>query len=961
MKKLLLLTTLWMLSHSIYAQYCGVSGASICTPSGTLNSPGFSPTSEALPALVNGELSSTVLQFKNFDTITFGGQVLTVQTLRIDSIGNLPAGLCWSTNKNNNTWNNQEDGCLVFNGTTCSTPGQYKLRMIITVNVGVPIQTDADAANLKYFLRVKNTGAQDLPVDTTQTNNNYIIPYGPAADCNPVFSVNLGADKTVCNGSNITLNPVTHSGVPPYTYNWSSTGDALSCTTCEHPQVSLTQTSLFSVTVIDATNASVSDNVNYTNNGNTNQVQFTINSTGIDCANPTDNTTVAITGGTSPYYTFWGDGADSTWGATPSHIYNQQGTYVISVTDANNCVTSNTNTVNFNGILITATQTTQPNCNNQNTGAITINATGGTGPYTYAWNNNAITNSISNLSAGIYTVTVTDATGCSFAKTINLAPLSGWGYYIYTAASASNCNNNGSITTYVYGGTAPYTYAWNNGSTVQNLSGISGGVYNLSVTDANGCIAIGAATVPTTCYSLVSGNVFSDLNGNCTLDTGETQLTQSVFITAQGNNGQTYYSYASANGNYTIMIPEAGTFTLGASSSGGVCGILTLCNSSNQIVTLANIGDTSLNNNFGFSGAAGFDLNIHPGWTTGNPGFTKDYWVYYGNNSSTNYNGTATVSFNYDENLIYQSSTPVAQHNLATHTLTWLVDSIPANSYFWVEQLRCTFMVPQTLSLGHLLHSNFRMDPTVGDCDSSNNKLYVSETVVGSHDPNEKKVEPANDIFEEDSVLTYTIGFQNTGTDSTHFIIIKDTLSAYLDPTTVRNIASSHPYSDFSVSGTGILTWTFNPLRLVDSFTNEPGSHGFVKFTIKKKANLPLNTQISNTAHIYFDYNPAVVTNTVTNRLTEPNGIWHIRATDNVKVKAIPNPFSDGTNIIVEGVNSRFDFELYDVTGKLQNRIPAIETNQFYVTRDNLSAGIYLFKITTTDKKKTGYGKLVIE
>ncbi len=961
MKKLFLLAATWLLYHTTFAQYCGMSGASICTPSGTLNSPGFNPPSEALPTMINGELSSTVLQFKNFDTIAFGGQLLTVQSLRLDSIGNLPAGLCWATNKNNNTWANQEDGCIVLNGTTCSTPGQYKLKMIITVNVGVPIQTDADAANMKYYLRVKNAGAIDIPVDTSQTANNPIIAYGPAADCNPVFSVDLGADKTVCNGSNITLNPVTHSGVPPYTYNWSSIGDALSCTTCEHPQVSLTQTSLFSVTVIDATNASVSDNINYTNNGNTNQVQFTATSTGIDCAHPTDNTTVTITGGNAPYYTFWGDGADSTWGTNPSHIYSQYGTYVISVTDANNCVTSNTNTVDFNGILITATQTTHPNCINQNTGNIAVSATGGTAPYTFAWSNNATTNSISNLQAGIYTVTVTDAAACSFAKTFNLAPLNGWGYYAYTSASGSNCNNNGSVSVSVYGGLTPYNYAWNTGNTGQTITGLTGGIYAITVTDAAGCSTSANALVPTNCYSIISGNVFNDQNNNCIPDVGENALSQATFITAQSNSGQTYYGYASANGDYNIMVSEAGTFTLGASSGGGTCGVLMLCNNANHIITIATLGDTSMNNNFGFNGAPGFDLTIHPGWSTGNPGFEKQYWIFCGNNTITQPGTHPKVTFNYDENLIYQSSNPPAQHNLATHTLTWLLDSVPGNSSFWGQQLYCMFMVPQTLSLGQLLNSNFRMDPTVGDCDSSNNKLFVSETVVGSHDPNEKKVEPANDIIEEDSVLTYTIGFQNTGTDSTHFIIIKDTLSPYLDPATVRNIASSHPYSDFSVSGTGILTWTFNPLRLVDSFTNEPGSHGFVKFTIKKKANLPLFTQISNTAHIYFDYNPAVVTNTVTNRLTEPTGILHVRATDNINVKVIPNPFSQSTNIVVEGINGRFDFELYDITGKLQNRISSIETNQFHVTRDNLSAGVYLFKISTTDKKKTGYGKLVVE
>ncbi|HLP19921.1 MAG TPA: T9SS type A sorting domain-containing protein, partial [Chitinophagales bacterium] len=772
--------------------------------------------------------------------------------------------------------------------------------------------------------------------------------------------VNLGADQTVCNGSSVTLNPITHSGIAPYTYNWSSSGPALSCTTCKYPQVTIGQTSTYTVTVLDATNASVTGQVTYTVTGNTNQVQFTTTSTGIDCANASDNTVVTATGGTGPYTFNWGDGSVSTTGNSPqAHTYTQPGTFVIGVSDNNGCVTSQTSTVAFNGILITATQTTQPTCVNQNTGLIAISASGGTAPYTYNWSNGGTTSTINNLAAAHYAVTVTDATGCSFSKSFTLAPVNGWGYYVYTTASISSCNNNGSINTTIYGGNAPFSFVWSNGSTSEDINGLMGGLYYVTVTDGSGCVANGSASVPTSCYSLITGTVFNDANNNCTLDQGENQL-QSIFVTAVGG-GQTYYGYADSAGYYTIQVPASGTFTLGASSGYSNCGILTLCNNANHTVTLASIGDSSSNNNFGFSGATGFDLNIHPGWYPGNPGFEKEYWILCGNKAATNFNGTATVTFNYDENLIYQSSNPAAIHNLATHTLTWDVSNIPANSYFSASSLHCTFMVPQTLPLGHLLHSSFRMEPTVGDCDSSNNKLFVSEVVTGSMDPNEKKVEPAGDILEEDSVLTYEIGFQNTGTDSTHFIVIKDTLSPYLDAATVRNIASSHPYSDFTVSGTGILTWTFNPLRLVDSFTNEPGSHGFVRFTIKKKKNLPLNTLISNTAHIYFDYNTAVVTNTVTNTLTEPNGIWHIRSTEGITVKAFPNPFSEGTSIVVDGVTGRYDFELYDVTGKLNKRITSIETNQFFINRDNLSSGIYFFKVLSADKKKSGYGKLVVE
>jgi len=190
MKKVIFtLLSFCVLYATTNAQYCGNnggtgSGTSQCTPSGTLTHPGLAPVSDSLPPVVNGVVSSTVIQFKNFDTITFGGQHLTVTNLRLDSLGNLPTGLCWATNKTNNTWANQEDGCIKINGTTCSDPGQYKLKIIVTAYIPIAIQTDADAAGLKYFVRVVNSGDATIPVDTTQTVAfNKISGYSASANC----------------------------------------------------------------------------------------------------------------------------------------------------------------------------------------------------------------------------------------------------------------------------------------------------------------------------------------------------------------------------------------------------------------------------------------------------------------------------------------------------------------------------------------------------------------------------------------------------------------------------------------------------------------------------------------------------------------------------------------------------------------------------------------------------------
>lgn len=192
------------------AQYCGNSGTSVCTPSGTLTEPGLSPSSDSLPPVVNGVAQNTTIQFKNFNKFTFGGQEVTVQSLKIDTLRNLPAGLCWATNKANNTWANQEDGCIKVSGTPCDNPGQYKLKIIVTANIGVPIQTDADAAGLKYFVRVINNGDATIPVDTNQTDA-FAKPTGYSASA---VGCSVGLEDVYgISAFNIAPNPMNSSAV----------------------------------------------------------------------------------------------------------------------------------------------------------------------------------------------------------------------------------------------------------------------------------------------------------------------------------------------------------------------------------------------------------------------------------------------------------------------------------------------------------------------------------------------------------------------------------------------------------------------------------------------------------------------------------------------------------------------------------------------------------------------------
>ncbi len=197
------------------AQYCGQfgnpSGPNQCAPTGLTQS-GFSPKYDSLPPVTNCVSYGQVIEFKNYDTIYFGGQNLVIQWLRFDSIGNLPDGICWATDKTNNTFNSGQTGCIKLMGNPCAAPGQYRLEFWITSKIGGmfvhsnPIDNGPD-----YFVRVKNPQDADTPVDTTQLNSQPFIPYGAAplcADCiygisegyaNPQFTISPNPTTTQLN------------------------------------------------------------------------------------------------------------------------------------------------------------------------------------------------------------------------------------------------------------------------------------------------------------------------------------------------------------------------------------------------------------------------------------------------------------------------------------------------------------------------------------------------------------------------------------------------------------------------------------------------------------------------------------------------------------------------------------------------------------------------------------------
>ncbi len=734
-------------------------------------------------------------------------------------------------------------------------------------------------------------------------------------------------------------------GVAPYSYYWGS-----GITSQNRTSLSV---GIYNVTITDANGCVKIVSAQVSTACANNTLVVSITSQDLSCTHPVDTMTVNVSGGNPPYSTLWSNGA-----VTSSIILTQAGVYSVYVTDDSGCTKSIVDTLLDLGIHIAVTGTSPVTCNGVNNGLLKVAVTGGTAPYTYLWSNGITADSLTSVPSGLYTLTVTDATLCTATFEYYLNQTStDWSYYVYVSSTNANCSANGTALANVVGGTSPFSFLWSNSATTPAITGLASGIYSLTVTGSDGCTRAGSVFINTSCYNVIEGNVFNDANGNCLKDSGETAQT-STYVTATGP-GSTYYGYSDNTGFYSINIPETGTFTVNVTQNSwnNNCSNVSICGA--QTATFPGLGDTA-QLNFGIGASNGFDLALHPGWHSANPGFTKDYWVLYFQESQPIYTGPATITFKYDPVLVYQSCNNSGVHDALAHTITWTVSSVPYPIWNWSTVPRAYFTVPANITVGYQLSQEFWITPVVGDCDSSDNHLLVYQPITGSRDPNEKTVEPAGDIHEEDSVLTYTIHFQNTGNDTTWFVLVKDTLSQFVDPASVVNLSSSHDYTSFTVSDQGILTWLFNPIFLVDSATNEAASKGFVMFKVKKKKNLPLTTEIRNTAHIYFDYNEAVVTNTVTNTLTSPNYVFNLSNQAGIEVTASPNPFAQSTQISVQGISGTFSFELFDVNGKLLKKMNNISENRFALDRQNMSAGVYFYSVTSTTKQKA-FGRVVVQ
>ncbi|WP_299149594.1 Ig-like domain-containing protein, partial [uncultured Dokdonia sp.] len=268
--------------------------------------------------------------------------------------------------------------------------------------------------------------------------------------------------------------------------------------------------------------------------------------------------TASANGGVAPYTYSWSNGA------TTAQIENlSPGDYTVEVTDDNGCTVESTVTINpgsCNNLAIT-TGVEDVTCNGFSDGSITSTTTGGNGPFTYSWSNGATTENINDVTAGSYTVTVTDTfTNCTAQSTVTVNEP--------TVLSAGIAVNNvlcfgestGSLNLTVSGGTLDYTYEWSSGQTVEDLTGLPAGSYSVVVTDGNGCTTTASAVISEPTSAVTADVSSTNENGATSNDGTATAIPEGGTppYTISWSNGETSETISGLDaGDYTVVVTDA--------------------------------------------------------------------------------------------------------------------------------------------------------------------------------------------------------------------------------------------------------------------------------------------------------------------------------------------------------------------------------------------------------------------
>ena len=369
----------------------------------------------------------------------------------------------------------------------------------------------------------------------------------------------IGSDQTICAGSSpASFTSIAPSGDGIFTYQWYSSTDETNFTPIPGANSETYSPSVLfydtwykrEVTSTFGGDTAVKETNTLSVICDTSTMELALTTYDVSCnGNCNGVATISASGGQAPYTYNWSNGATG-----PFQLNLCKGDYMITVNDAQGCTTDSVFSINEPDVMEISHTSQDVVCAGRSDGTVTTTIFGGTAPYSYLWDNGTTTQNLSGVASGIYTLTATDANGCTAFDIADVQEPDS--ILISSVVSGPSCAgmNDATIEISVSGGVLPYTYLWNNVIPTEDLSGLPPGTYNLTVTDATGCEESASFEISDPEYLMLNVNpVYPACNG---------EANGSVEVEVSG--GTSPYTYTWSNGANTPIIDNllAGNYAL---------------------------------------------------------------------------------------------------------------------------------------------------------------------------------------------------------------------------------------------------------------------------------------------------------------------------------------------------------------------------------------------------------------